>query len=265
MLEILDPNPDRSVPDAEYRRLLGFPRAHAPGERAQELAAWARRWYADHGRPWIYMRAAELEVTGDALRLDGVEFRSRQLHEHLLLAGARQAVLAAVSAGRACEEYARQLWHEGKPDEYFFLEIFGSAIVEHLVATASGRICALAEGDGLIAVPHYSPGYAGWDVADQTKLFELICRGLTRPFPDPLEVLSSGMLRPKKSQLAVFGLTARTPRALASAHLIPCQNCSFSPCQYRRAPYRHVLNQTRTGTATHPAPATAGTALAHDP
>jgi hypothetical protein len=240
MLEVLDLHPDRSVPDAEYRRLLGFPRAHVPGERARELAAWARRWYAEHGRPWIYLRGAELEVTAEALCLDGVEFRSRQLHEHLLQAGARRAVLAAVSAGRGCEDQARQLWQDDKPDEYFFLEIFGSAVVEHLVALASGRICALAENDGLIAVPHYSPGYAGWDVADQTRLFELIGRGRTQPWPEPLEVFPSGMLQPKKSQLAVFGLTARTPRALASARLVPCHNCSFAPCAYRRAPYRHA-------------------------
>src|SRR5207244_2153516 len=55
-----------------------------------------------------------------------------------------------------------------------------------------------------------------------------------------LEVLSSGMLRPKKSLLAVFGLTARTANALDAARATPCANCSFSPCGYRRAPYRHA-------------------------
>ncbi|HUJ44947.1 MAG TPA: hypothetical protein VLW52_15220 [Opitutaceae bacterium] len=264
MLEILDTTPDRSVPDAEYRRLLGFPHAHVPSERARELAAWARRWYAEHGRPWIYLRAAELEITGEALRVDGVKFDSKQLHEHLLLAGARRVVLAAVTAGRGCEEHARRLWQEGKPDEYFFLEIYGSAVVEHLAATASGRICALAESDGLIAVPHYSPGYAGWDVADQTKLFTLIRGGQTRLFPEPVEVLSSGMMRPKKSLLAVFGLTARTPRALATARLVPCQNCSFSPCQYRRAPYRHIAYGANTPEAPAPRATASAPPLVHD-
>jgi hypothetical protein len=89
-----------------------------------------------------------------------------------------------------------------------------------------------------MAVPHYSPGYAGWDVVDQNKLFELISRGKTEPFPQSLDVLSSGMLRPKKSLLGVFGLTRRTAAALASPTLAPCERCSFSPCQYRRKPYR---------------------------
>src|SRR5439155_24891244 len=116
----------------------------------------------------------------------------------------------------------------------------GSAVVEHLVATTSGRVCDAGARDGLIAVPHYSPGYSGWDVADQNKLFELITRSATRPFAGPLEVLSSGMLRPKKSLLGVFGLTARTAGALDATRAAPCANCSFSPCRYRRAPYRHT-------------------------
>ena len=236
-LELLDASPAVNVAEAEYRRLLGYPPHHAPGERADELAAWARRWYAEHGRPWVYVREAELQLTPHGLRLDGMEFPSIPLHEHLQQAGASRVLLMAVSAGPGCEDHARQLWSEAKPDEYFFLEIFGSAVVEHLVATTNGRLCDLAERDGLMAAPHYSPGYTGWDVADQNKLFALIARGLTQPLPEPLEVLSSGMLRPKKSLLAVVGLVERTG---GSVRRTPCASCAFSPCQYRRSPYRHA-------------------------
>jgi len=238
MRETLDLQPDANVADAEFHRLLGFPRGHLLDGRAAELAAWARHWYGKHGRPWVYVREAALEATDMTLRLDGVEFRSASLHRHLRRAAARRVALVAVSAGAAGEEHARQLWQEGKPDEYFFLESFASAVVEHLVATTSGRLCALADRDGLLAVPHYSPGYPGWEVADQGRLFELITGGMTRPFPEALEVLPSGMLKPKKSLLAVFGLTARSAAALAAASLIPCERCSFSPCQFRRAPHR---------------------------
>lgn len=240
MLELLDTRPVVDVHEAEYRRLLGYPKHHTPGERADELATWARNWYAEHGRPWIYLREVELQVSENLLLIDGVNFESTQLHTHLQQAEAGRAMLVAVSAGRSCEEHARVLWQESKPDEYFFLEMFGSAVVENLVASLNGRICALAERDGLIAISHYSPGYTGWDVADQNKLFELIARGMAQPFPEATEVLPSGMLRPKKSLLAVVGLTARTGRALAAPQFVPCEACAFSPCQYRRAPYRNA-------------------------
>ena len=254
MTESLDARPEVHVLDAELHRLLGYPRDHVPGERARELAAWARGWFAAHGRPWVYLREAKLELTADALHLDGVEFRSHQLREHLTRAKATRAMLVAVSAGRECEEHARRLWEEGKPDEYFFLEIFGSAVVEHLVATTSGRVCDAGALDDLIAVPHYSPGYAGWDVADQNKLLDLITRGATQPFAGPLEVLSSGMLRPKKSLLAIFGLTARTAAALDAARATPCANCAFALCRYRRAPYRHATPSTAAASAAPRAP-----------
>jgi hypothetical protein len=253
-METADPQPDYQVQDAEYRRLLGYPPGHEPGARVHELMAGARDWYARHGRPWTCHRRVELASAGATLQLGGVEFPSARLQDHFRAHGAVGAVLVAVSAGREAEEHARQLWQEGKPDEYFFLETYGSAVVEDLIARTSGRLCEAAARDGLLAVPHYSPGYAGWDVAEQNRLFALITQGLSRPFPGPLEVLASGMLNPKKSMLAVFGLApvaAARPTTLAT----PCAGCSFSPCRYRRTPYKNstgpvsgrTLGQSETG------------------
>jgi hypothetical protein len=240
IIEVLDTRPPVNVQESEYRRLLGYPKDHVPGDRAQELSAWARRWYAEHGQPWVYLREADLQMAGDGLQIDGMEFRSQQLHDHLRQAQARRAMLVAVSAGRSCEEHARRLWEDSKPDEYFFLEMYGSAVVEHLVASMSGRICDLAEPNGYMAVPHYSPGYTGWNVADQNKLFELMVRRLSRPLPENLEVLSSGMLRPKKSLLAVVGLAPNNGHGRPGARVVPCESCAFTPCGYRRLPYRHA-------------------------
>jgi hypothetical protein len=238
--EYLDACPSVDVSEAEYRRLLGYPRNHVPGERARELAQRARHWYAEHGRPWVYLREGKLRMDSEKLSIDGMQFDSPRLLAHLQHSGSERVMLVAVSAGRACEEHARGLWQESMPDEYFFLEILGSAVVENLVAGLSARICDLAVRDGLKAVPHYSPGYKGWDVEDQNKLFELITRGISRPFPESLEVMASGMLRPKKSLLAVVGLSAR---AAFSPNRVPCIACSYSPCQYRRAPYLNAAIQ----------------------
>lgn len=255
-MESFHAQPEFHVQEAEYLRLLGYPRGHEPGERVRELMAWARDWYAQHGRPWTCARRVGLRLDAEALRLDGEEFASPRLREHLRQHRASAAVLVAVSAGRECEEHARALWSEGKPDEYFFLEIYGSAVVEDLVARSSGHLCDLAARDGLMAVPHYSPGYAGWDVAEQNRLFALISRRLSRPFPGPLEVLSSGMLKPKKSLLAVFGLAPITPQAVAARAAAPCESCSFTPCRYRRVPYRHQAAPAAAPAAS-PAPARA--------
>ena len=248
-MENYDTRPKTNVQETEYRRLLGWPRDHAPEERARELATWARSWYAEHGRPWVYFRRVDLQFVDGALNLDGIDFNPDRLRQHLHDHQAKSAVLVAVSAGRECEEHARQLWNEGRPDEYFFLEIFGSAVVEDLIARLSGRLCDLAAHEGLMAVPHYSPGYTGWDVADQHKLFSLLTQKMSGPFPGPIDVMSSGMLRPKKSLLAVFGLASVASKGNPDARgSTPCESCSFGPCSYRRESYRHA---EQVSAATH--------------
>jgi hypothetical protein len=238
VIEIHDTAPNVDVQPAEYHRLLGYPRGSVPSERATELAAWARDWYARHGRPWVYARQAEVEGIGDeAITIEGVSLNSRRLRNTLHDAGAHAAILVAVSAGPEVEQEAQARWRDEKPDEYFFLEVYGSAVVEHLVTMTGARLCAWADGDGSAVLPHYSPGYPEWAIEDQPALLDLIGR---RPDAVPLDVLDSGMLRPKKSLLAVFGVTRHVDRVRRLTDLSPCENCSFAPCQYRRAPYRRA-------------------------
>ena len=240
MISFFDTSPDTAVLPAEYQRLLGYPRGWELKERALELAEGARSWYAAHGRPWVYAREAETSelLEGDVVVIDGVRFTSPRLHKLLTEAGANSVVLAAVSAGAELEEEAQRRWQAELPDEYFFLEVFGSAVVERLTTVAGARLCAEADAVGLAVLPHYSPGYPGWEITEQQRLFELIRAGNGEPLPGPLEVLWSGMLRPKKSQLAVFGLTSQRAGIRPLTELVPCANCTLRGCAYRRAPYR---------------------------
>ncbi len=195
-------------------------------------------WYAEHGRPWVYARQAEsFELADGAVRIDGETFVSDRLHAMLQQADAESVVLVAVSAGGELEREAQRLWSEEKPDEYFFFEVYGSAVVEYLVTMKGAELCAWAESQGEAILPHYSPGYPEWDVAEQPRLLNLIRRSGRKTLPADLEVLESGMLRPKKSLLAVFGLTRQVDRVARLTQLNPCEGCSYLACQYRRAPY----------------------------
>ena len=49
------------------------------------------------------------------------------------------------------------------------------------------------------------------------------------------------MLRPKKSLLAVFGITSHAELARPLTELALCENCSYLSCQYRRAPYQRSV------------------------
>ena len=239
MFSLIDTNPRVEIQEAEYQRLLGYPKNYSLEGRARELADEAEVWFAKNGRPWICAReVSSVELNDRMARLEEVDFSSKKLREILSEAGAHSALLVAVSAGKECEEHARELWNEGKPDEYFFLETYGSAVVEQLIAVASGRICAWADENKMAALPHFSPGYSGWDILEQLPLWNLIQKNFSNGFPGELEVLDSGMLRPKKSLLAVIGLTRDLEKARRFQKLIPCENCALMDCRYRRGNYR---------------------------
>lgn len=232
MQEWISTQPDIAFPDSEYARLLGLPMHRGLEGRSRELAAAAREWYAREGRPWTYgLRVEDLHATEDNVRIAGRSFSSPGLRSALQTARAHACVLVAVSAGPECEARAQALWTEEKPDEYFFTEILGSAVVEHLVTQAGAQLCAWADSQRMAVLPHISPGYTGWDVGEQPALSTLFPGAL----PGPLRVLDSGMLSPRKSLLAVFGLTRH--RELVAGNLVPCERCAFANCQYRRAPY----------------------------
>jgi hypothetical protein len=123
------------------------------------------------------------------------------------------------------------------------------------------ELCAWAESEGMAVLPHFSPGYNGWSIADQAPLLDLILHGNPHQLAERLSVLNSGMLRPKKSQLAVFGLTRHVDRIARFAKLNSCERCSFKSCAYRRAPY---LLGGRNEPVPGPAPAVPDVPLVSD-
>jgi hypothetical protein len=244
MFELIETSPPADVQESEYQRLLGYPKNRVLDGRAGELVDMARQWFLTHGRPWIYAREiSALELRNSKVLIGGMEFLSKRLYGIFAEAQAHSTVLVAVSAGKECEERARELWNDGKPDEYFFLKVFGSAVVEHLVTQASGRICGWADENKMAALPHFSPGYSGWDISDQPRLWNLFRQHANGRFPGELEVLESGMLLPEKSLLTVFGLTHDLEKARRFIRLIPCESCSLPNCRYRRTAYKPSRSQ----------------------
>ena len=243
MKEIFEHGLEIHVQEAEYKRLLGYPPGHNVGGRVRELMDTTIQWYAVNGTPWAYARQAEsFEISNGRIRIEGIEFTSQRLYDQFADAKAGSVVVAAVSAGASCEERARQLWKEEKPDEYFFMEVYGSAVVEYLITAAGWRLCDWADHHGMMVLPHYSPGYPGWDIKDQSALLKLI-RKNGHGIPADIHVMDTGMLQPKKSLLAVFGVTSHVEKSQSLRGMIPCENCSLPSCQYRRVPYKYSSPQ----------------------
>ena len=245
------------VEESEFKRLLGLPRDHVLEEPLAGLAAWAREWYEENGRPWIHARRVErLELEDDSTRIDSRVLKSAHLAARLRRGEATSAVVAALGAGPEAEEEAGRLWTAGHPDRYFFLETYASAVVESLLKQLAGALCEWADEQDLHALPPYSPGYRGWPLDDQHILFDLV-RGGGAALPGKVEILSSGQLKPKKTQLTLFGLAPASEQTTRITDLIPCTACSYAPCRYRRAPFEPLeydFDETRSARVAPRAP-----------
>jgi hypothetical protein len=243
MIAFVDREPVINVSDGEYRRLLGYPRNAPMDDRARELDRMTRDWYARHGRPWIAAQEVDgIAACGTGVEIAGTVFTAERLRQRVEAASATSVVIVAVSAGAEAEAEAARLWKEEKPDEYYFLEMYASAVVEYLVMAAGGRLCAVADARQMAVLPHDSPGYVGWDVAEQPALLSLFSPGT---FGDrQIEALPTGMLRPKKSLLAVFGLTPHVDRVRRLTQLVPCDDCPLAGCQFRRRPFTRGADWT---------------------
>ena len=218
---------------AEFKRLLRLPPDYVFGDPMAGHVAWVQSWVAAHGRPWLSAVAVErCEAEGEAVRLDGVTVHSRELARRFRKA--RSAIVVAASAGPEAEAEAAVRWEADEPDRYYFMESYASAIVEALIAEARARLCAWADAHDRVLLPHYSPGYHGWSVGDQGKVFSLFGASAVA---GPLEVMDSGMLRPKKSQLAVFALASKGEAADEPVDLVPCKYCPHLRCDFRREAY----------------------------
>jgi hypothetical protein len=127
----------------------------------------------------------------------------------LARASVHAIIVVAVAAGRAVDQRIDELWKSNRPDEAMFLNAYAIALVEHLREQTGAHLSSIFRKENMTVLPHYSPGYEGWDLADQARLFRLLC-GNEPATRSPLELLSSGGLIPSKSTLAVYGLSHRT-------------------------------------------------------
>jgi hypothetical protein len=108
------------------------------------------------------------------------------------------------------------------------LDSVGSAAVESLAEYANDLLCQAAIPEGLKVTNRISPGYAGWDVAEQARLFRL-CPGQ----PIGVSLNEACFMTPGKSISWLVGVGVR---ARVDHYFTQCRRCWMRECAYRRAP-----------------------------
>lgn len=205
-------------------RALGYRDASPPAGMTELISSTAEEIYSLCEFRAGY-RLFELEaLEADGIRIGGQYFRtgpiiSRQLE------GAEQAAVMVCTIGAAPEARSAQLMKEKEPVLGFIADTAASVLAEQAAETVHQHLALKLAAEGLGVTNRFSPGYCGWDVQEQHKLFRL--------FPEAfcgVQLHDSAFMQPRKSISAVIGIG----KGLKREDYV-CQVCNSNQCAYRKS------------------------------
>jgi hypothetical protein len=215
------------LPSAEVLAL--FEEALALGERLVAPRAVYRAFPAGTG-------ASTLHVDAGAVAPVPVASRAFTIPEIGRLWGPiDRAGVALCTIGDELERRVAELFDARELPLAVMLDSVGSAAVESLAEYVNDWLCQQAIPLGLKVTNRISPGYAGWDVADQRALFDL-CPGA----PAGITLNDVCFMRPVKSISFLVGIG---PAARVDHYFTQCRRCWMRDCEYRRAPARSTVRR----------------------
>lgn len=127
------------------------------------------------------------------------------------------------TAGNRISEEVNHFTRKGDLLKAYIYDVFGSITVESAMDIIQKKLLEKMSGAGLNITNRFSPGYCGWDVSEQQKLFSLL--------PDKfcgIELTDSSLMKPIKSVRGIIGTGA-----LVKLSQYACTMCDMSDCLYR--------------------------------
>ena len=146
-----------------------------------------------------------------------------------MVKGSELFVFFVATAGPGPEKMAKTLMEEGQYLEAYITDLVASALAEKVAQYMHDHIKEVCAREDLKITNRYSPGYCGWKVDEQQKLFSL--------FPEEscgITLSSSSLMSPIKSVSAFVGAG---PEVRFRDYT--CELCSMNDCIFRKTKASH--------------------------
>ncbi|MCU0462341.1 MAG: methionine synthase [Bacteroidales bacterium] len=134
------------------------------------------------------------------------------------------AALFICTAGGEIGNSSRRAMKQRDLLEGFIYDVIGSEAVETVADLMQNELEEALSGEGKRITNRFSPGYCGWDVKEQHKLFSL----MPENFCD-VELTDSALMKPIKSVSGIIGIGEKVKRMPYT-----CKLCDMKDCIYRR-------------------------------
>ena len=155
------------------------------------------------------------------IRIENVVFNNNKLVFNQMKHSEQIAVFVC-TAGEQISQWSKQMIPVD-PLKGFIADILGSVVVETAIDRIQKTLSEDMEQAGLKITNRYSPGYCGWFVAEQQKLFSILPKDICG-----IHLTDSSLMIPIKSVSGFIGIGAKV-------HFNPytCQLCEAIHCVYR--------------------------------
>jgi hypothetical protein len=172
----------------------------------------------------FYTVDGNVDLESDSLILDGVSFSVGRIIARQLHCSQSFAIFVA-TAGEEFERWAKQLNDEGDMLRTVIADCLGTIVAEKAADAMEVALQQSMDAKGWLHTNRYSPGYCGWHVSEQQRLFSLM------PDERPCGVMltESSLMLPIKSVSGVIGLG---PDVRHQDYT--CGLCSYADCFRRK-------------------------------
>ena len=158
-----------------------------------------------------------------SIRINGLVFDVKKIVYGQIKKAERIAVFLC-TAGPEIGIRSRAAMKDGDLLTGYVYDMIGSEVVEAAVDLMQESLQKAMAAEGKKITNRYSPGYCGWDVAEQHKLFQLM--------PDNycgIKLNDSALMNPEKSVSGFIGLGEHV-----RYNPYTCRLCDMKDCIYRR-------------------------------
>ena len=158
---------------------------------------------------------------GNHIYIHDMEFSPQKIVYHQMKRS-DQIALFVCTAGPGISDWSHRMMPDD-PLKGFIADILGSVVVETAIDVIHQKLNDQMEEAGLKITNRYSPGYCGWFVFEQHKLFSLLPKDICN-----IKLTESALMMPIKSVSGFIGIGDHV-----SFNPYTCKLCHLPNCVYR--------------------------------
>jgi len=216
---------DLKITVAQMEKFMGYREgeSHEPvTELTGKLLKEAESVCTIKAEYWIFPVVKFIEDE-KSIAINGVEFNVRKI-VYGQIKKADSVAIFLCTAGSEIGNLSRKAMRDGDLLTGYIYDVIGSEVVESAADIMQENLLKEMISEGKKITNRYSPGYCGWDVAEQQKLFHLMPGNFCG-----VTLNGSSLMNPEKSVSGFIGIGENV-----KYNQYTCRLCDMKDCIYRK-------------------------------